>query len=192
MSSHAQHERVPSTLTQRAVQATLHCLTGCAVGEILGMVIATALGWVATASIRHLAGARCCVSRTHGRMRSAPTVTAMVQSIAATRLDRDEGDVGDVFIVRPGASLPGLRTALWWWSRPDQPACRLPRRNQITAGSSPWPGEAESDDEREGERRPRIADLESSCVHARSGDAPRATALAASSIDGDREAVRAR
>ncbi|MDQ0684450.1 hypothetical protein QFZ56_003413 [Streptomyces achromogenes] len=28
-----------------AVTATLHCLTGCAVGEILGMVIGTALGW---------------------------------------------------------------------------------------------------------------------------------------------------
>ncbi|MDR6974792.1 hypothetical protein J2X68_001470 [Streptomyces sp. 3330] len=28
-----------------AVKATLHCLTGCALGEILGMVIGTALGW---------------------------------------------------------------------------------------------------------------------------------------------------
>src|SRR2546429_4822648 len=28
-----------------AVQATLHCLTGCAIGEILGMVLATALGF---------------------------------------------------------------------------------------------------------------------------------------------------
>ncbi|MEV5352107.1 DUF4396 domain-containing protein [Streptomyces sp. NPDC093516] len=28
-----------------AVRATLHCLTGCAVGEILGMVIGTALRW---------------------------------------------------------------------------------------------------------------------------------------------------
>jgi hypothetical protein len=28
-----------------AVQATLHCLTGCAIGEVLGMVIGTALGW---------------------------------------------------------------------------------------------------------------------------------------------------
>jgi hypothetical protein len=27
------------------VKATLHCLTGCAIGEILGMVIGTALGW---------------------------------------------------------------------------------------------------------------------------------------------------
>ncbi|MCQ4196355.1 DUF4396 domain-containing protein [Streptomyces parvulus] len=28
-----------------AARATLHCLTGCAVGEILGMVIGTALAW---------------------------------------------------------------------------------------------------------------------------------------------------
>ncbi|MDX2817609.1 DUF4396 domain-containing protein [Streptomyces sp. PA03-5A] len=28
-----------------AVQATLHCLTGCAIGEVLGMLIGTALGW---------------------------------------------------------------------------------------------------------------------------------------------------
>ncbi|QCD59843.1 hypothetical protein CEB94_37455 [Streptomyces hawaiiensis] len=27
------------------MKATLHCLTGCAIGEILGMVIGTALGW---------------------------------------------------------------------------------------------------------------------------------------------------
>ena len=28
-----------------AVQATLHCLTGCAIGEVAGMVIGTALGF---------------------------------------------------------------------------------------------------------------------------------------------------
>ncbi|WP_326695053.1 DUF4396 domain-containing protein [Streptomyces sp. NBC_01766] len=28
-----------------AARATLHCLTGCAIGEILGMVIGTAFGW---------------------------------------------------------------------------------------------------------------------------------------------------
>ncbi|MEW2516158.1 DUF4396 domain-containing protein [Streptomyces sp. NPDC046870] len=28
-----------------AVQATLHCLTGCAIGEVLGMVAGTAFGW---------------------------------------------------------------------------------------------------------------------------------------------------
>jgi hypothetical protein len=28
-----------------ALSATLHCLTGCAIGEVLGMMIGTALGW---------------------------------------------------------------------------------------------------------------------------------------------------
>ena len=40
-----------ATLTRAAVSATLHCLTGCAIGEILGMVISTALGWHNVASI---------------------------------------------------------------------------------------------------------------------------------------------
>jgi hypothetical protein len=34
-----------------AYRATLHCLTGCAIGEVLGFVIATALGWHDAASI---------------------------------------------------------------------------------------------------------------------------------------------
>jgi hypothetical protein len=38
-------------LTRAAVSATLHCLTGCALGEILGMVISTALGWHNAANI---------------------------------------------------------------------------------------------------------------------------------------------
>jgi hypothetical protein len=38
-------------LTRTAVSATLHCLTGCAIGEVLGMIIGTALGWSDTATI---------------------------------------------------------------------------------------------------------------------------------------------
>jgi Domain of unknown function (DUF4396) len=36
---------VDSALNRLAFSATLHCLTGCAIGEVLGMVIGTALGW---------------------------------------------------------------------------------------------------------------------------------------------------
>jgi hypothetical protein len=32
-------------LNRLAISATNHCLTGCVIGEVLGMVIATALGW---------------------------------------------------------------------------------------------------------------------------------------------------
>jgi hypothetical protein len=32
-------------LNRLAFSATLHCLTGCSIGEVLGLVIGTALGW---------------------------------------------------------------------------------------------------------------------------------------------------
>jgi hypothetical protein len=34
-----------ASLNRTAISATLHCLTGCAIGEILGLVLATAFGW---------------------------------------------------------------------------------------------------------------------------------------------------
>jgi hypothetical protein len=33
------------SLNRLALSATAHCLTGCGIGEVLGMVIGTALGW---------------------------------------------------------------------------------------------------------------------------------------------------
>ncbi len=51
---HARHHAAggtPPSLNRIAVSATLHCLTGCAIGEVLGLVIATALGWGNVASI---------------------------------------------------------------------------------------------------------------------------------------------
>lgn len=44
-------ERHPEGLNRLAVSATTHCLTGCAAGEITGMMIATALGWGDVAQI---------------------------------------------------------------------------------------------------------------------------------------------
>ncbi|MGW3093865.1 DUF4396 domain-containing protein [Streptomyces sp. NPDC001102] len=41
---HETHGHGPASWSM-AAQATLHCLTGCAIGEVLGMVIGTALGW---------------------------------------------------------------------------------------------------------------------------------------------------
>jgi uncharacterized protein DUF4396 len=38
-------------LNRLAASATNHCLTGCVIGEVAGMVIATALGWGDVASI---------------------------------------------------------------------------------------------------------------------------------------------
>ena len=39
------------SLNAMAVQATLHCLTGCAIGEVLGMILSTWWGWGNLASI---------------------------------------------------------------------------------------------------------------------------------------------
>jgi Domain of unknown function (DUF4396) len=38
-------------LNRLAVSATTHCLTGCAIGEVLGFIIATSLGWSDVASL---------------------------------------------------------------------------------------------------------------------------------------------
>jgi Domain of unknown function (DUF4396) len=38
-------------LTKTAISATLHCLTGCAIGEVLGMVLSTWWGWSNTGNI---------------------------------------------------------------------------------------------------------------------------------------------
>jgi hypothetical protein len=46
MSSHAHSGHMPGqSLNRLAFSATVHCLTGCAIGEVLGMIIGTALGW---------------------------------------------------------------------------------------------------------------------------------------------------
>ena len=42
---HAAHEHGEGSLNRLAVSATLHCMTGCVIGEVTGLVIATALGW---------------------------------------------------------------------------------------------------------------------------------------------------
>ncbi len=39
------------SLNRLAASATTHCLTGCAIGEVLGLVVASALGWPVAASI---------------------------------------------------------------------------------------------------------------------------------------------
>jgi hypothetical protein len=39
------HDDAGTSLTRVAISATLHCLTGCAIGEVLGMVLATWWSW---------------------------------------------------------------------------------------------------------------------------------------------------
>ena len=52
--AHHHHHTLPSSgreLDTMAASATLHCLTGCAIGEVLGVIIGTALGWSDFATI---------------------------------------------------------------------------------------------------------------------------------------------
>ena len=48
---HAAHAAAPAELNRLAASATNHCLTGCVLGEVTGMTIATALGWGDLSSI---------------------------------------------------------------------------------------------------------------------------------------------
>jgi hypothetical protein len=54
-STHRGHDRAatpsPAALDRLARQATTHCLTGCAIGEVLGMVIAGLAGLPATPAV---------------------------------------------------------------------------------------------------------------------------------------------
>ncbi|WP_413874268.1 DUF4396 domain-containing protein [Albidovulum sp.] len=57
---HSDHHKAVETaeqsLNRLALAATVHCLTGCGIGEVLGMVIGTALHWGSLALSLVLAG----------------------------------------------------------------------------------------------------------------------------------------
>jgi hypothetical protein len=109
-------------LTRQAISATLHCLTGCAIGEVLGMVISTALGWhnagnitlsVALAfvfgyalAIRPVLAAGVPFRQALGVALAADTV-----SIATMELVDNAG-----LLVIPGAMDAGLADWLFWAS----------------------------------------------------------------------------
>src|SRR5437773_6294433 len=45
------HAHAETDFNRAAFSATTHCLTGCAIGEVVGMAVATAFGWGNLASI---------------------------------------------------------------------------------------------------------------------------------------------
>ena len=49
--AHHHDQAAQGDLNRLALSATLHCLTGCAAGEVTGMAIGTALGWSDIATI---------------------------------------------------------------------------------------------------------------------------------------------
>jgi hypothetical protein len=111
-----------ASLNRSALSATTHCLTGCAIGEVLGMVIATALGWGDIASIA-LAVALAFVfgyALTLGPVVRAGVPVRRALSLAfasdtASIAVMETVDNGFILLV-PGAMAAGLVDALFWWS----------------------------------------------------------------------------
>jgi len=109
-------------LNRVAFDATVHCLTGCAIGEVLGMVIATALGWHDLASILlsvvlafffgYLLTIRPLLAGGLPMGRAARTAVASdTISIGVMELV-DNG----LLLVIPGAMAAGLTDLLFWGS----------------------------------------------------------------------------
>jgi hypothetical protein len=112
----------PVSLDRLAASATTHCLTGCAIGEILGLVIATALGWSDAAAIalavalafvfgyaltlRPLLGAGMAFRAAMALALAADTVSITVMEIVDNA----------VMLAIPGAMDAGLTSLLFWGS----------------------------------------------------------------------------
>jgi hypothetical protein len=119
---HEQHRLAPLSLTRTAIQATLHCLTGCAIGEVLGMVVSTALGWGNAASI----AVSVVLAFFFGyALTIRPVLRAGIPGRRALRLAGASDTVSiatmelvdNAFIVLvPGALESGLSDRLFWWS----------------------------------------------------------------------------
>jgi Domain of unknown function (DUF4396) len=112
----------PQNLTRTAISATLHCLTGCAIGEVLGMVLATAFGWGNALSIAvsvvlaFFFGYSLTVSpvlRAGVPFRRALPIAFASDTLSITTMEI----VDNAFILLvPGAIAAGLSDSLFWWS----------------------------------------------------------------------------
>ena len=105
-----------------AITATRHCLTGCAIGEILGMVLSTWWGWGNAANVAlsvvlafffgYL------LTYTGVRRAGADSRTAARAAIASDTVSILTMEIVDnVFLLLvPGAMAATLSTPLFWWS----------------------------------------------------------------------------
>ena len=116
------HERSAPSLNRVAFAATWHCLTGCAIGEVLGLVIATAFDWGNVASIAvavvlafffgYLLTLRPLV-RGGVSLRRAARVAFAADTVSIGIMEL----VDNAFIlIVPGAMAAGLDDVLFWWS----------------------------------------------------------------------------
>ena len=117
--SHHTHA-AESSLNSLAASATNHCLTGCLLGEVTGMVIATALGWGNGASV----GLAVALAFLFGyALTSVPLIRAGLSfaAIVPIALAADTVSIAIMelidnltVIVVPGALEAGLTDARFW------------------------------------------------------------------------------
>jgi hypothetical protein len=124
MSDHTHTGRAATqqSLNVLALSATVHCLTGCAIGEVLGMVLATWWGWSDLASILLAV----VLAFFFGYLlTSLPLLRAgmAVRQVAPLAFASDTASIGTMEIIDnlfiliiPGALAAGLGDALFWWS----------------------------------------------------------------------------
>ncbi len=111
-----------SSLNRLAVSATVHCLTACAIGEVLGMVIGTSLGWgnFATIVLAILLAFFFGYSLTMlPLLRSGLALaTVLPLAFASDTLSITIMEIVDnlVILVIPGAMEAGLGSLLFWGS----------------------------------------------------------------------------
>ena len=111
-----------SGLNRLALSATVHCLTGCAIGEVLGMIISTAAGFSNGLSI--VVAVLLAFAFGYG-LTSLPLLRSglPVRRVAPLAFASDTASISTMEIVDnlfillvPGAIAAGLTDALFWWS----------------------------------------------------------------------------
>src|SRR4051794_2397137 len=153
-----EHQHVMPVSWAMARQATLHCLTGCAIGEILGMVIGSALGLHTAGTVVlsvALAFAFGYALTMRGVLRAGvPVRRALAVALAADTVSIAVMEVIDntVVLAVPGAMEAGLGSALFWLSRAGSRARALVLPGPVTrwlmsggrghavVHASPWGG----------------------------------------------------
>ncbi|WP_033440990.1 DUF4396 domain-containing protein [Saccharothrix sp. NRRL B-16314] len=103
-----------------AISATLHCLTGCAIGEVLGMVIGTAIGlpnWGTVVLAVALAFFFGYALTLRGVLRTGVSFGAAVKvALAADTVSIAVMEIVDnaIMVAVPGAMDAGVSSLLFW------------------------------------------------------------------------------
>jgi hypothetical protein len=125
--SHHEHQHGPlptagPALTGIALSATLHCLTGCAIGEVAGVAIGTALGWSDFATIALAIGLAFLFGyslTSWPLLRAGMAFAAVVPiALASDTLSIAVMEFVDnaILLIIPGAMEAGLDSLLFWGS----------------------------------------------------------------------------